>query len=348
MPGPRLRSTRLMAALAALAAVASAAGFAEPARDRLIVVGSSTVFPFGTAVAEAFGRKGRWKTPVVESIGTGGGFKLFCSGVGIGTPDINEASRPMTDSERETCNRNRVGPVVALRIGLEAIVIASSRRATPFDLTLGQLYRAVARTVPIGGHLVPNPYHRWSDLGPGLPNRPISIYGPASNHGTRDAFAALVMGPACTKIAEVRALPVAERTEACQPVREDGAWIDVAGDYGVLLGKLAGDPDAVAVFTYSYYDQNRDKIQVARLEGIAPAPPTILDFSYPAARPLFIYVKSAHVGVVPGLAELVQEYVSDAAASRDGYLVDRGLVPLPPAWLEIERRKATALAAAKP
>jgi phosphate transport system substrate-binding protein len=131
-------------------------------------------------------------------------------------------------------------------------------------------------------------------------------------------------------------------------VREDGAWIDVAGDYGVLLGKLAGDADAVAVFTYSYFDQNRDRIQVARLEGIAPAPPTILDFSYPAARPLFIYVKAAHAGVVPGLVELVQEYLSEAAAGKDGYLVDRGLVPLPPAWLEIERRKATALATPKP
>lgn len=342
----RLRSRHL--AILGVVLTTTLAAPATRARDRVIVVGSSTVFPFGTAVAEAFGRKGGWRTPVIESIGTGGGFKLFCGGVGIDTPDVNEASRPMSDSKREACARNGVGPAIGIRIGLEAIVIASSRRAAPFDLSAEQLYRAVAKSVPVAGHLVPNPYRRWSDLGPGLPKRPIAIFGPASNHGTRDAFVALVMAPVCERLPAVRALLKAQQRETCQAVREDGAWVDVAGDYGLLLGKLANDPGAVAVFTYSYFDQNRDKIQVARLDGIEPTPQTILAFRYRGARPLLIYGKQAHVAVVPDLAEFVQEYLNEATVGKDGYLVDKGLVPLPAAWLELERAKAIALAVRRP
>jgi phosphate transport system substrate-binding protein len=325
-------------------ALATAALHAET-RDHVTVVGSSTVFPFATAVAEAFGRQGRWQTPVVESTGTGGGFKLFCRGVGIATPDINDASRPMTDGERQTCANNGVTAVVGIRIGSDGIVIASSKQAAPFDLTRAQLWRAVAATVPVRGQLVANPYRLWSEIDPALPKRPIAILGPAPNHGTRDAFAALVMVPACETVPEIRALAPLGRQRLCQSVREDGAWTDVAGDYAVLITRLGNDPGAVGVVTYSYLDQHRDKIQAARIDGVAATPEAIAAATYPVSRPLFIYVKTAHLAAVPGLAEFVQEFLSDRAGGRDGYLAGKGLMPMPAAGLEAERAKARALGA---
>ncbi len=313
--------------------------------DRVRVVGSSTLFPFAAAVAEVFGRQGRWKTPIVESTGTGGGFKLFCKGLGADTPDITDASRPMTDTERQTCAANGVGPVIGIRVGSDGIIIASSKRSPPMNLTREQLYRAVAKAVAAGGHLVANPYRRWSEIDPGLPDWPIRILGPAPNHGTRDAFAALAMAPPCERHAEVRALSKEEQKIACQTVREDGAWIDVAGDYGALLGRLANAPQTIAVLTFSYLDQNRDAIQAARIDGVAPTFQSIGAWTYPLSRPLFLYVKKKHVGVVPGLAEFVQEFVSDRAAGAQGYLVDKGLGPLPKGFLEVERAKAMRLAA---
>jgi phosphate transport system substrate-binding protein len=325
--------------------LAAPAAFGAETRDHVTVVGSSTVYPFATAVAESLGRGGRWKTPVVESTGTGGGFKLFCSGVGIATPDVNAASRPMTDGEAASCAQNGVTGIEGLRIGSDGIVIATSRRAAPFDVTREQLFRAVAKTVPLRGRLVANPYRRWSEVEATLPDRPIAVLGPAPNHGTRDAFVALVMMPACEKYPEIKVLAPEARKRACQPVREDGAWTDVSGDYAVLMGKLVNDPGAVGVFTYAYLDQNRDKIQAAKVDGVAPTLESIASARYPVSRPLFIYVKTAHVAAVPGLAEFVQEFVSEKAAGAEGYLADKGLTPIPKAALESERAKARALAA---
>ncbi len=339
-----LRPPHLRLALAALL-LAGPLPAGAAARAQVTVVGSSTVYPFAAAVAESFGRQGRWRTPVVESIGTGAGFKLFCSGVGIETPDVNAASRPMSESERADCAAHGVGRVVGIRIGSDGILLASNKRAAHFDLTREQLFRAVARSVPVAGQLVANPYRRWIEIDPALPDRPIVVYGPAPNHGTRDAFVALVMVPACEQLPEVRALPADRRRLACQSVREDGAWTDVAGDYALLLGKLANDPTAVGVITYSYLDQNRDKIQAARIDGVAPTLESIASARYPVSRPLFIYVKAAHVAAVPGLAEFVQEFLSERAAGREGYLVDKGLAPMPFAALESERAKARELAA---
>lgn len=343
MPRPSTRPLLplLLLAGAAFAPVAPAA----EVRDHVIVVGSSTVYPFATAVAESFGRAHRGKTPVVESTGTGGGFKLFCSGVGIDTADVNAASRPMTDGEVATCAKNGVTAIEGLRIGSDGIVVAMSRHAAPFDVTRDQLFRAVAKTLPRGGRLVANPFRRWNEIDPALPDRPIAVLGPAPNHGTRDAFVALVMMPACEKYPEIKALPADARRRACQPMREDGAWVDVSGDYAVLMGKLVNDPGAVGVLTYSYLDQNRDKIQAAKVDGVAPTPESIAGVAYPIARPLFIYVKTAHVAAVPGLAEFVQEFVSDKAAGAEGYLADKGLTPMPKAALEAERAKARALLA---
>jgi phosphate transport system substrate-binding protein len=332
----------LLAALV-LCGVAAAPPAAAQGRDHVTVVGSSTLFPFASAVAETFGRRGPWKTPVVESTGTGGGFKLFCRGVGLDTPDVTDASRPMTDSEKADCVRNDVGRIVALRVGSDGIVLASSHQAPHFNLTRAQLYRAVAKWVVVDGRLIANPFRRWNEIAPDLPDRPILVLGPAPNHGTRDAFAALALAPPCERELPIRALSRKQQQIACQTVREDGPWTDVAGDYATLFARLLKDPGVIGILGNSYLDQNRDRIQAASLDGVAPDAQSIAASTYPLSRPLFLYVKTAHVGLVPGLAEFVQEFVSDRAAGADGYLVRRGLTPQPESWRAREYDKALRL-----
>jgi phosphate transport system substrate-binding protein len=312
-------------------------------RERISIVGSSTVFPFTTIVAERFGRGGPWRTPVVESTGTGAGFKLFCRGIGLDTPDINDASRPMTDGERQGCAQHGVTGILALRIGYDGIVVASSRRATHFDLSRTQLYQAVARSVVCNGRLIDNPYHRWSDIEPRLPNRRISVLGPAPNHGTRDTFVALVMTAACEPLPQIKALSREAQTLACQAIREDGAWTDMPGDYSLLVERLAADPGAVGIFPLASLDQNRDRIQAARIDGVAPTSATVATWAYPMSRPIFVYLKTAHVSAIPGLLEFLDEFVSERAAGREGYLVEKGLTPLPKPWLDLERAKLERL-----
>jgi phosphate transport system substrate-binding protein len=309
------------------------------ARDQVRVAGSSTLFPFATAVAETFGNQGRWKTPVVESVGTGGGFSMFCAGVGDATPDITDASRPMSSAETATCKRNGVTSVLGFRIGLDGMLLVNAIAGPAFALTREQLYRAVARTVPVGGKLLPNPYRRWKDIAPHLPDMPIRVYGPAPNHGSRDAFVALAMVPACEPQPAIHALSLADRQQYCQRIREDGAWIDVSADYAVLFGRLVADPTSMGVLGFSWLERNRDRIKAAPIDGIAPTRESIGSWKYPLARPLFIYVKQAHVGRIPGLAEFVREFLGDRAIGPRGYLLDRGLMPLPAAALALERAK---------
>jgi phosphate transport system substrate-binding protein len=339
----QIQALRTLAAAGALAATLATTPALGEARDTVRIVGSSTVYPFASAVAERFGKGGKFKTPVVESTGTGGGFKLFCSGAGVDTPDVNDASRPITDAETASCASAGVNAVSEFRIGYDGIVVAATKGAS-FDLSREQLYRAVAKTVAVGGKLVPNPYRNWNEIDPKLPNRPINVLGPAPNHGTRDAFVELVMDPSCDKYAEIKALAKDEMKRTCQTVREDGSWTDVAADYAVIMGKLKNDRNAVGVFTFSYVDQNRDKIQAAKVDGVAASLETISSGQYPISRPLYIYVKKAHVGVIPGLAEFVQEFVSDKAGGKEGYLVDKGLVPSPAKELKTQQAAAKALA----
>ena len=344
-----MRSTLLCLAPALVAAggLAAAPAARAEARDHVAVVGSSTVFPFSTTVAENFGRQGKFRTPVVESNGTGGGFKLFCAGVGAGTPDVNDASRPITDGEKATCAQNGVTAVDEIRVGYDGIILAGSKKAPIFDLTREQLWRAVAKRVPVGGQLVPNPYRSWRDIDPKLPQRPILVFGPAPNHGTRDAFVELVMDPPCGKAREIAALGKDEQKKTCQTVREDGVWVDVAEDYAVIMGKLQNERNALGAFTFSYLDQNRDKIAAAKIDGVAASLETIAAGQYPISRPLFIYVKRAHVAVIPGLAEFVSEYLSARAAGPEGYLADKGLIPLPKVELEAQRAIARNLSASR-
>jgi len=341
----QIRVLRTLAALGALAAAIAAAPASGEARDTVHIVGSSTVYPFSSAVAERFGKGGKFKTPVVESTGTGGGFKLFCAGAGIDSPDINDASRPVTDAEKAICAGNGVTGIAEIKVGYDGIVIAAKRGSGIFDVSREQLFKAVAKTVVVGGKLVANPYKTWHDVDPKLPNRPIQVYGPAPNHGTRDAFLELVMDPGCEKFPEIKALPKDDMKRTCQTVREDGGWIDVSGDYAIIMSKLMSEKNAIGAFTFYYLDQNHDKLEAAKVDGVGASLETISSGQYPVSRPLFIYVKNSHVGVVPGLAEFVQEYVSDKAAGKEGYLVDKGLIPMPAKDLKAQQAAAKALAA---
>jgi phosphate transport system substrate-binding protein len=316
-----------------LAAVAGAMALtvatAAEARDEIRIVGSSTVFPFSTAVAEQFGKTSGFATPVVESTGTGGGFKLFCAGVGVDFPDISNASRAIKDSEIETCAANGVTEITEIKIGFDGIVIANSKAAPEIDLTREQVWLALAKEVPVGGVMAANPYVNWSDIDAALPNTKIEVLGPPPTSGTRDAFVELVMDKGCEAFPEIEALEGDAKKAACQTIREDGAYIDAGENDNLIVQKLEANPAALGIFGYSFLDQNADKLQASHIEGVDPTFEAIADGSYPVSRSLFFYVKNAHVDVIPGIREFVAEFVSDRASGEDGYLADKGLIPLP-------------------
>lgn len=300
------------------------------ARDQIHIVGSSTVYPFSTAVAEHFGGEG-FKSPVVEASGTGGGFKLFCAGVGDGHPDIANASRPIKESETETCRANGVTEIVPVEIGYDGIVLASSKAAPARPLSLRDLYLALAKKVPVNGVLIDNPYRNWSEINPALPAERIEVLGPPPTSGTRDAFLELVMDPACHAFPEVAAIvDDKERKAACQTMREDGAYIDAGENDNLIVQKLSGNPAAFGILGYSFLADNRDKLQGSAIDGIEPSEDNIVGGQYKIARKLFMYVKKQHLALVPGLAEFVAEFVSERASGAQGYLADKGMIPMPP------------------
>lgn len=321
----------LAAALAALALLAPAVATAQ-ARDTVWATGSSTVFPFTTRVSEVFARKTGRRAPKVEALGTGGGIKAFCAGVGARTPDIANASRPMTAGEFATCRRNGVRDIVEIRIGYDGIVVANRREDPPFALRLEHLYLAIAKNVLRGGRIVPQPYTNWRQIGRDLPDQRIRVYGPPPTSGTRDSWVELAMHAGARVFPTLQRLRAQDKDrfeEVTGAHRTDGGWIDAGENDNALLQTLERTPGALGVFGYSFLEQNRDKVRAATINGVAPSPRTIADGSYPISRSMFIYVKKAHVGVVPGLREFVNEYVSDAATGRGGYLRDRGLILLP-------------------
>ncbi|MEI8395289.1 MAG: substrate-binding domain-containing protein [Rhodospirillaceae bacterium] len=332
-----------VAALAASVTMAAGAAGAQ-SRDQIRIVGSSTVFPFSTMVAETFGRGGKFKTPVVESTGTGGGFKAFCAGIGPQYPDISNASRPITTSEKEGCAKAGVTNIAEFTIGYDGVTVAVNAKSKAFPVTVKQLWLALAAEVPVGGKLVMNPNTKWSEIDPALPNTAIEVYGPAKVHGTRDAFNELVMDQGCKELPEIAALAADVKKKTCQAMREDGAWVDVSEDYALIVGKLKSNPEAVGVFTFFYIDQNADKVTGLNVNGVKPTFDNILSKKYPLSRPLFFYVKSAHVGTIPGLPDYVTEFLSTKAVGTDGYLVNKGLIPLPPAELTQQQAAAAALA----
>jgi phosphate transport system substrate-binding protein len=316
---------RLSTSAAALViAVAATTGCAF-AQQQIQIVGSSTVFPFATAVAEHFAQQGAFPAPVVESTGTGGGIKLFCEGVGDNTPDITNASRRIKDSELEACKGNGVTPV-EVKIGFDGIVLANAKAGPDFAITREQLFKALAKNLPdASGALVPNAYVNWSDVDPSLPAEKIEVLGPPPTSGTRDAFAELVMVAACDE-----AVKKADE-KACSQIREDGAYIEAGENDNLIVQKLEANPAAVGIFGFSFLDQNSSQIKGATIDGVAPTFEAIAAGEYPVSRSLFFYVKKEHVGQIPGIAEYVAEFTSDAAWGDDGYLAEKGLIPLPEA-----------------
>ena len=327
----------------AVIALALAAGTAE-ARDRIRIVGSSTVFPFSAAVAEQFGRTGGFPTPVVESTGSGGGLKLFCAGIGDEHPDIANASRRIKPSEVEGCADNGITDIIEVGIGFDGIVLANSRAAEAMTITLAQLWQALAAEVPDGrGGTMPNPHARWAQVDPGLPERAIRVMGPPPTSGTRDAFVELAMEGGCKAFPDIRALRSSDKSryrKLCHSIREDGAFIEAGENDNLIVHKLEADPDAFGVFGFAFLDQNSDRIQGSLVEGVAPTFEDIAAGDYPVSRSLYFYVKTAHIGVVPGIEEYVEEFTGEDAWGPFGYLTEKGLIPLPDADRDAMRHSA--------
>ena len=330
--------TRLLLALAGLISATPAL-----ADDRIHIASSSTVAPFVAMAAEQFGKSSGFKAPVVESIGSGGGLKLFCASAAQGSPDIAGASRRITESEIKSCAASGVGDISQIMFGYDGIVVANAKSHAPFALRSRDLFLAMAKTVPVGGKLVPNFYHRWRQINRALPDEEIMIFGPAPNHGTRDAIAQLLMYQACQGFPEIAALEPKAKRIACETMREDGPYVEVTADYAVTLRKLEAEPTAIGILPFSYLDQNGDKIQAATLDCKSPTYDTIYHGAYPLARPLYLYVKKAHLKSVRGIGEFLAELTSDKAAGHDGYLAEIGLIALPDQMRKAEAAKASSL-----
>jgi phosphate transport system substrate-binding protein len=334
------RTPRILAltAAAALAAALPVIASAQAGRDFITVVGSSTVYPFTTTVAEKFGRQGRFKTPKVESTGTGGGIKLFCNGVGPQHPDVANASRRMNASEFDTCRKNGVRDIIEVRVGYDGLTLAESKRGPVMNLTRKQVYLALAKQIPDPANptaLIPNPYTTWNQIDKSLPATKIEVLGPPPTSGTRDSFHELYMEAGCQDEKRFKRI--------CHTLREDGAFVEAGENDNLIVQKIEANRTAIGIFGFSFLEENMDKLRGSKIDGVEPTYETIASGKYHASRPLFIYVKKAHIGVIPGLQEFVNEYVSDKALGEEGYLTDRGLVPQPKADLARTRADVKAL-----
>jgi phosphate transport system substrate-binding protein len=338
-----MSKTKILLATALSTAIVGGVS-AQSARDYISIVGSSTVYPFATVVVEQFGKTTKFKTPKVESTGSGGGLKMFCAGVGVETPDITNSSRRIKQSEFETCQKNGVKEVVEVKIGYDGIAIANSKKASPMELSLRDIFLALAKDVPDpkgSDTLVANPYKTWKDVNPALPDQAIEVLGPPPTSGTRDAFAELAMEGGCKTFEFIKAMKDADKNQykaTCHTVREDGPYVEAGENDNLIVQKLDTNPKALGIFGFSFLDQNRDKIQGSTIADVKPEFDSIADGSYPISRPLYFYVKKAHAEVIPGMREYLAEFTSEKAWGEDGYLSDRGLIPMP----EEERSKFAA------
>jgi len=337
---------RLVLALAAVMPVAlgacvdQAAGGGAGARDQIRVVGSSTVYPFTTLVAEQFvSASPDARPPVIESTGTGAGIRLFCAGVGASYPDLVDASRRMKRAEYDDCARHGAGDLMEVQIGIDGIAFAESRRGPAMRLDPALLFRALAAAP--GGR--PNRSRTWRDLDPTLPSTPIRIYGPPATSGTREALAELILARGCETITPtLRSLRERDRDAfdaRCLRVRDDGAYVDAGENDNLIVQKLGANPDALGVFGYSYLEENADAVRGVAISGVSPTYQAIADGSYPGARPLFVYVKRAHLRAVPGLRRFLTLYAANWAPG--GALTRRGLIPSP---AEVRARAAAVIA----
>lgn len=351
---------------AAVVAASMATAQVATARDSISIVGSSTVYPFATVVAERFGKSSDFKAPKVESTGSGGGLKLFCKGVGVETPDITNASRRIKQSEVDSCAKNGVTDITEVLIGYDGIVLANAKGSAPMELSRKDIYMALAKLVPgPDGKLIDNPNKTWKDVNAALPAVKIEVLGPPPSSGTRDAFAELALGGGAKAVADLKTLRglkagqkdeikalltkldvpasiwdsiVAKKGEKAKGkdvfkkiaygVREDGAYIEAGENDNLIVQKLVANPSALGIFGYSFLDQNSDKVQGSVVDGIAPTFEAIAGGEYKVSRPLYFYVKKAHIGKVPGIEQYVSAFITDEATGEDGYLVDKGLIPL--------------------
>ena len=335
------------------------------ARDSISVVGSSTVYPFSTVVAERFGKSTEFNAPKVESTGSGGGLKLFCKGIGVATPDVTNASRRIKSSEFEQCQENGVKDIVEVLIGYDGIVLANAKGSAPLELSRKDIYMALAAQVPgPDGKLIANPNETWKDVNSALPAIKIEVLGPPPTSGTRDAFAELALEGGARKVEDIATLRDlgADQTSEIEAmvaklgiekawaavvekkgdkakgkdvvkiigrsVREDGAYVEAGENDNLIVNKLVANPDALGIFGFSFLDQNSDKVQGSVIDGNEPTFDAIAAGDYKVSRPLYFYVKKAHIGTVPGIAEYLEAFVSEDAIGPDGFLVDKGLIPL--------------------
>ena len=318
--------------------ILAAASGAAHARDEIRIVGSSTVYPFTTAVAETFG-KVSGKTPVVESTGTGGGFKLFCAAAGVDSPDFTNASRAIKKSEFEDCAKNGIN-VIEIKVGFDGLTIATA--GEPIKLTKQQIFMALAKQVPdASGKLVDNPYKMWNEIDASLPAAKIEVLGPPPSSGTRDSFVELVMEKGAEKFESLAAMKKADAKAfegVWKSIREDGAYVEAGENDNLIVQKLEANKAAFGIFGFSFLEENAGKINGVEVDGVSPSYEAIAGGKYKVARPLFIYAKKEHIGVIPGMAEFMAEYVSEAAIGADGYLADKGLVALPADQAEAVRK----------
>lgn len=322
----------LLAGAALLASFATSQVHAE--RDYISIVGSSTVYPFSTVVAERFGKSTTFRTPKVESTGSGGGLKLFCSGVGESTPDITNASRAIKSSEVKLCAKNGVTDIVEVMVGYDGIALANSRAAERMELGLRDIFLGLAKMVPNpdgSDTLVENPYTTWKQVNASLPNMKIEVLGPPPTSGTRDAFVELAMEGGCKKFPFIKAMKKQDKKKykaLCHGIREDGAYVEAGENDNLIVQKLTANPKALGIFGYSFLEQNSDKVQGSIVNGAEPTFEAISGGEYPVSRSLFFYVKKAHIGVIPGIEEYLAEFTSEKAMGEDGYLADKGMIPM--------------------
>jgi phosphate transport system substrate-binding protein len=348
------RSVTALLATTILSVAIAGQALAQAARDYISIVGSSTVYPFSTVVAEQFGKTSKFKTPKVESTGSGGGIKLFCGGVGVAHPDIANSSRAIKSTELAACAANGVKDIVEVKIGYDGIVLAESRAAPGLPLTLRDIYLALAKQVPNPNGtetLVANPYKTWKDVNPKLPVETIEVLGPPPTSGTRDAFVELAMEGGCKTFPWIKAIKDKDENrfkQVCYTIREDGRFVEAGENDNLIVQKLKANKNAVGIFGYSFLEQNADTVKGSVVDGQAPTFENIASGKYPVSRPLYFYVKKAHVGAIPGIKEFVAEFTSQKAMGEDGYLADRGLVPMPPAEYQAVRKRVAALQTMQP
>ena len=326
----------LFKSLVIILSIVLISGLQAKAEEQIKIVGSSTVFPFSTAVAEEFGRKTKYKTPIVESTGSGGGMKLFCSGNGKQHPDITNASRRIKSKEFKKCSDAGI-KIVEIKIGYDGIVLANSKKANIVKLSTRDIYMALAEKVPAnedGSELQENPYQTWKDINPNLPDVKIEVLGPPPTSGTRDAFVELAMDAGAKTfpaLKELRGSSKAGKNEfkkIARTIREDGAFIEAGENDNLIIQKLDQNPNAIGIFGFSFLDQNTDKIQGSIVNGAKPTFDNILVGDYPISRSLFFYVKKNHIRMKPSITEFVREFTSDSAMGPYGYLIEKGLIPL--------------------